>query len=91
MAWQLDIRLYRNWNLHTNTHYTQSRNADVVNINNLRIKYKNNNTLDLITIGSVIYGNAFFLSWAEQMWQTCYLFRWQYTVKVIIWVIYSKP
>ncbi len=26
-------------------HTTQSRNADVVNINNLRIKYNNNNTL----------------------------------------------
>ncbi len=24
MAWQLDIRLYRNWNLHANTHYTHS-------------------------------------------------------------------
>ncbi len=31
------IRLYRYLNLHVNTHYTQSRNADVVNINNLRI------------------------------------------------------
>ncbi len=28
-----------------NTHYTQSRNADVVNINNLRIKYNNINNL----------------------------------------------
>ncbi len=27
-------------------------------------------SLDLITIGSAIYCNAFFLSWAEQMWQT---------------------
>ncbi len=44
MVWQLDIRLYRNWNLHANTHYTQSRNADVVNINNLRIKYNNKNS-----------------------------------------------
>ncbi len=51
-----------NWNLHANTHYIQSRNADVVNINNLRIKYNNNNIatvlmwyeLDLINIGSVI-------------------------------------
>ncbi len=41
MAWQLDIRLYRNWNLHANTHYT--RNADVVNMNNV---YNNNNNLD---------------------------------------------
>ncbi len=39
------IRLYRNWNLHANTYYTQSRNADVVNINNLRKKYNNNNNL----------------------------------------------
>ncbi len=30
--------------MHANTHYTQSRNADVVNIN-LRIKYNNNNNL----------------------------------------------
>ncbi len=30
-------------------------------------------SLDLITIGSAIYGNTFFLSWAEQTWQTCYL------------------
>ncbi len=64
-------------------HYVTS---DVVNINNLRIKYK----LDLITVGCTIYCNAFFLSWSEQMWQTCYLFRWQYTVKILIWVIYSK-
>ncbi len=36
----------KNLNLHANTHYnTQSRNADVVNINNLRIKYSNNNNL----------------------------------------------
>ncbi len=27
-------------------------------------------SLDLITIGSVIYGYAFFLSWSEQTWQT---------------------
>ncbi len=26
----------------------------------------------------------------EQTWQTCYLFRWQYMVKILIWVIYSK-
>ncbi len=26
-----------------------------------------------LTDGSAIYGNAFFLSWAEQVWQTCYL------------------
>ncbi len=30
-------------------------------------------SLELITIGSAIYCNAFFLSWAEQMWQICYL------------------
>ncbi len=30
---------------HANTHYTQSHNADVVNMNNLRIKYNNNNNL----------------------------------------------
>ncbi len=43
--WQLNIRLHKNLNLHANTHYTQSRNADVVNINNLRKKYNNDNTL----------------------------------------------
>ncbi len=32
-----------------------------------------NRSLDLITIGSAIYCYAFFLSWAEQTWQTCYL------------------
>ncbi len=32
-----------------------------------------NRSLDLITIGSAIYCNAFFLSWSEQTWQTCYL------------------
>ncbi len=31
--------------MHANTHYTQSRNADVVNIINLIIKYNNNNNL----------------------------------------------
>ncbi len=36
------MRLYRNRILHDNTHYTQSRNADVVNINKSRIKYNNN-------------------------------------------------
>ncbi len=40
MIWQLKIRLYRNWNANT-----QSRNADVVDINNLRTKYNNNNYL----------------------------------------------
>ncbi len=61
---------------------------DVVNINNLTTKYNNNNnlhglmryelinrSLDLITVGNVIYCNVFFLSWSEQTWQTCYLFR----------------
>ncbi len=24
------------------------------------------------------------------MWQTCYLFRWQYMVKILIWVIYLR-
>ncbi len=31
-----------------------------------------NRLLNLITIGSAIYCIAFFLSWAEQTWQTCY-------------------
>ncbi len=31
-----------------------------------------NRSLDLITIGSMIYCNAFFLIWSEQTWQTCY-------------------
>ncbi len=44
MEWQLEITLYSNWNLHTNTHYTHS-NVDVVNINTLTIKYNNNNNL----------------------------------------------
>ncbi len=35
-----------------------------------------------------IYGNAIFLIWSEQTWQTSYLFQWKYIVK-IIWVIYS--
>ncbi len=35
----------KNCNLHANTLYSQSRNADIVNINNLRIKYSNNNNL----------------------------------------------
>ncbi len=30
-------------------------------------------SLDLITIVSAIYCNAFFLSWPEQTWQTCNL------------------
>ncbi len=42
MAWWLDCTEIE---IYANTHYTQSRNADVVNINNLRIKYNNNNTL----------------------------------------------
>ncbi len=29
-----------------------------------------NRSLDLITIGSAIYDNTFFLSWSEQTWQT---------------------
>ncbi len=45
MIWQLDIRLYRNWNLHANTHCTPPHNADVVENNNLRIKYNTNNNL----------------------------------------------
>ncbi len=40
-------------------------------------------SLDLITI-SAIYCNALFLRWAEQTWQTCFLFRWQYTVKITV-------
>jgi len=83
MVWQLDIRLYRNLNIHANTHCTQSRNNDVVNMNNLRIK-DNNNLLNLIVmkwalmwnviiVGSAIYFNVFFLRWVEQGWQTCYL------------------
>ncbi len=31
--------------IYTLIHYTQSHNADVVTINNLRIKYNNNNNL----------------------------------------------
>ncbi len=27
-----------------------------------------NRSLDLVTIGNEIYGNAFFLSWTEQTW-----------------------
>ncbi len=32
-----------------------------------------NRSLDLITVDSTIYCNAFFLSWSEQMGQACYL------------------
>ncbi len=45
--------------------------------------YELTDLLDLITI-SAIYCNALFLSWAEQTWQTCFLFRWQYTVKITV-------
>jgi len=38
--------------------------------------------LDLITIGSMIYCNAFFLSWSEQKWQLLIcsedIFRWKF-------------
>jgi len=42
--------------------------------------------LDLITIGSAIYCNAFFLSYSEQRWLTCFLqtccsddiFQWKF-------------
>ncbi len=45
---------------------------------------------DLMAIGSVIYCNAFSLIWSEQKWQTCYLFRWQYPVKILIWAIFQR-
>ncbi len=38
----------------------------------------------------MIYGNAFFLIWSEQTVAdiVTYLLRWQYTVKIHVWVIY---
>ncbi len=41
-------------------------------------------SLDLITIVSAIFCNAFFLSWSEQVWQICYLL-----VQVKIYVEHS--
>ncbi len=45
MVWQLDIRLYKNVNLHVNTHYAHCHAMLIVNINNFRTNYNNDNTL----------------------------------------------
>ncbi len=48
-------------------------------------------SLDLITIGSVMYCNCFFfLRLSDQKWKTCYLFRWHFPVKILIWVIIPR-
>ncbi len=82
------IRLYRNGSLHTNTHYTQSRNA--VNINNMRKKYNNNlhslmwyerQSLDLKSpLVAQFNCNAFFPSVGQHKRGRL---RWQYAGKFL--------
>ncbi len=51
-----------------------------------------NRSLDWIAIGSAIYCTVFFPSVGQNKRGrlVTYLYRWQYMVKILIWVIYSK-
>ncbi len=92
MAWQLDIRLYIN----EHTLYSYDPH-DVVNINNLRIFFNNNyylfdvmwanQSLDLIIIVARFIVMLFSSVGQNKRGQlVTYLFRWRYTIKILIWV-----